>query len=286
MAKKNKSAPCKIPFAFIKAAETYLPRAILQSDRPIAKVFAAAKEEKQVACGVVSKAIDEIEILEEKRKFKLMVAGDLDPADDAITTDLIALLKLAMMGKTAPAVVEAATPDPAALVAVAGVGLPAESDVAQTVPKCVLPSPIPKPTAAPKKIITIKPGAVLAPEAPLEIADDASFSKFAKLKVRLGSDTFSMMSLPRLLAALGDAAADTQREIEALWEQRNEVDSEEYQLSFDDRALSRVLRWHLRGLNIPSAIKKTRVDYQIGKEKQARKEAAACQISQNPVSSS
>jgi len=268
-----------VPFAFIKAAETYLPSAILESDtscaqagqRPIAIVFAAAKENKEVARGLIAKAIDEIQVLEEKRKLKLMMGGELDPADNPLAVEMIVLLKQAMTGKV--------------VVAVESIKTCLASEVPQTKPKRVIASPAPQGAATPKKIITLTPGAIPAPAAPMSIADDANFAKFAKLKVRLGSDTFSMMILPRLLAALGDAATDTQREIEALWEQRNEVDSEEYQLSFDDRALSCVLRWHLRGLNISSAVKKTRVDYQIHKEKQARKEAA-CQISQNPVSSS
>jgi len=83
-----------------------------------------------------------------------------------------------------------------------------------------------------------------------------------------------LMSLHRLIAALGDAASDTQQQIKVRWQERNAIDSEEYQQLFNNRVLDRVLRWHLRGLSIDAAVKKSRIDHLIIHGIPAKKEAA------------
>jgi hypothetical protein len=310
MPKKTKTPPTfhRIPDAFIQAAESYLPSAILESDRPLAKVFTAAKQGKEVARGLISRSIDEIQVLEEKRKFKLMMSGDLDPAPDAIALELIAMLKLAFVGDSAAVAVETTSPTSAAAVEIAPTptvaspdpktAIAAELGTGKSVAKIkrVLPNPAPnpaaeigiesEPTAAPglepaaqktfknRKILAVPTGAVLKPEIPLAIGADATFRQFMWLRVPGGHDNYSAMNLHRLIAALGDKADDTRQQIKVLWQQRNDIDSDEYQQRFNNKVLARVLRWHLRGLSIDAAVKKARIDYLTFQGIAAKKQAA------------
>jgi len=288
---KNKKPPTfhEVPAAFTQAATAYLSSAILGSDRPIGKVFAAVKRGKEVARGLITKSIDEIQVLEEKRKFKLMLSGELDPAPDPMALELIALLKLAVAGESAaapglePAAIE--TPAAAEIVPVPTVATPEPKDAIATVSttllivvesKRVIPSPTPKPSAPAKRIISIVPAAIVnAPETPLVFPENSTFKQFFKLKVANGGDRYSLMTRPRLVAELGDRAGDVQQEIEQLWQACNDADGEGKDPPYSKMVLGRVLRWYLRGLSLKAAIRKVRTDYEGGRCYAAKANAIA-----------
>jgi len=123
--------------------------------------------------------------------------------------------------------------------------------------KRAIPSPVPRSLAA--------------TENPLAIAENASFVHFSQLKVPSGKDRYTAMNRRRLLAELGGDRADIQQEIEQLWQQFN--DDEEKQIPYGKTTLDSVLRWHLRGLTLKSAIKKVRVDRETRRLTYAKRKA-------------
>jgi hypothetical protein len=94
----------------------------------------------------------------------------------------------------------------------------------------------------------------------LNISESAAFGQFVSLKVPGGRDTYSSMRLPKLIASLGENAEQTQAQIEEAWETRNNIDKN---FPYTEKELASVLRWHLRGLAIGSAIRKVRVDIEV-----------------------
>ena len=104
----------------------------------------------------------------------------------------------------------------------------------------------------------------------MAIAETASFVHFSSLKVPNGKDKYTVLNRRRLLAELGDRA-DIQQEIEQLWQQFN--DAEEKQIPYGKTTLDSVLRWHLRGLTLKSAIKKVRVDRETRRLTYAKRKA-------------
>lgn len=89
---------------------------------------------------------------------------------------------------------------------------------------------------------------------------DKPFRVFADLRVQNGWDTYSGMKLAELSKELGSAKEEVRKAVFKIWRVQNHR-GKNYPLT--PKQYERVLRWHLRGLEINAAIRKVRVDYEI-----------------------
>ena len=136
--------------------------------------------------------------------------------------------------------------------------VPAVPAVPET--KRAIPKPVPKLTANPETLLTID--------------ENASFKKFAELRVPSRKDKYTAMSRRHLIGALGgDRGNDIQRETEQLWQEFN--DTEAVQIEFGKVLFDVVLKWHLRGLTLKAAVRKVRVDREIRRRSHAERRSAA-----------
>jgi len=135
--------------------------------------------------------------------------------------------------------------------------VPAVPAVPET--KRAIPKPVPKLTANPETLLTID--------------ENASFKKFAELRVPSRKDKYTAMSRRHLLGALGDRAIDIEQETERLWQEFN--DTEAVQIAFGKVLFDVVLKWHLRGLTLKAAVRKVRVDREIRRRSHAERRSAA-----------
>ena len=94
---------------------------------------------------------------------------------------------------------------------------------------------------------------------PIDLPETASFKEFKDLKVPGGRDQFSSLRLPNLIGILDDSASLISQ-IEEIWRQQNILKDDQ---DYNDKELTKVLRWHLRGLSLGAAVKKVRVDNSV-----------------------
>lgn len=89
---------------------------------------------------------------------------------------------------------------------------------------------------------------------------DKPFSVFADLRVQNGWDVYSGMNISALNKQLGSTKEDVRKKVFKIWRAQNHR-GKDYPLT--PKQYERVLRWHLRGLEINLAVRKVRVDYEI-----------------------
>ena len=122
-----------------------------------------------------------------------------------------------------------------------------------------IPKPVPRFAAKPETLLTID--------------ENASFKKFAELRVPSRKDKYTAMSRRHLLGALGDRAVGIEQATEQLWQEFN--DTEAVQVEFGKVLFDVVLKWHLRGLTLKAAVRKVRVDREIRRRSHAERRSAA-----------